>query len=714
MKRSARLTSILLCSALFCLLAALIPSTTFSGASGHVALQDIWQRVEDVGVYEYQTEVIQTAHPLPILANVGLHSTETHVYIQGNVNRPEQRLSMAMWDGKYAVTEQTADDIPLQQIAHSLNDGIDGTTAWVVPQNSVFVRVEGEDAYGKVGQYGEWQPLEDRDTTQLFAPGKDLLGYLSGATNVHREPSEEDSSTRYTFQVDGEAFARFMNEKWQEDASTTLPVGMRVDMAKQYAKMTGSGTIWVDEHSLPQRQEINVSFPHPYNQETVSAIVRTSFSNWQLDDQQHAWFALPQWNEDQYRQTGFSLALIGLFLGMMAMLASRWQSRRVYLAVSLSIIMVIVSTPLIRGLQVSAFAHEQQTKQEKHQQQEEAHEILQQVEAEMMVTPGVDPHTDPLLAHRTLAAAISANAANGHSGVIPLDGAPLAAQTTDWLQPASRDSDGDGLSNDDERSRGTNPYGSDTDGDGLSDGQEVLQLGTDPTNVDTDSDGISDRTEVQGFRYSYKDWYLNPLDPDSNKDGLSDGIECAELQDVQFDLDKNKSVLNTAVNVSGKACPDTDGDRKPDVWDDDNDNDKLSDRIDESPIKLVAEGIEGGMPTGFKKKTLDFKLENVTPGKSTFVDFQLRPENPDHLFYAMNVLDWPSGDRAGQVQRVHDTTFRDLNNASSPTEANGDMRLVPMLEIEIPYQQGNAWSPHQVQRGSRCLPAAQRRYEGLA
>ena len=43
----------------------------------------------------------------------------------------------------------------------------------------------------------------------------------------------------------------------------------------------------------------------------------------------------------------------------------------------------------------------------------------------------------------------------------------------------------------------------------------------------------------------------------------------------------------------------------------------------------------------------------------TFVDLQLRPTNPAHLTYAFNVLDWPSGDAEGQVQRVLDTTFAD-------------------------------------------------------
>jgi len=59
----------------------------------------------------------------------------------------------------------------------------------------------------------------------------------------------------------------------------------------------------------------------------------------------------------------------------------------------------------------------------------------------------------------------------------------------------SDDADGDGLLNDDEVIRGTNPRAFDTDGDGLSDGIEVA-LKTNPLLTDTDGDGISDGEEV--------------------------------------------------------------------------------------------------------------------------------------------------------------------------------------------------------------------------
>lgn len=61
----------------------------------------------------------------------------------------------------------------------------------------------------------------------------------------------------------------------------------------------------------------------------------------------------------------------------------------------------------------------------------------------------------------------------------------------------------------------------DCDDDGLSNEVEINKLGTDPYAVDSDNDYISDKVEVQGFTFGGKQWYLDPLNPDSNGDGLA-------------------------------------------------------------------------------------------------------------------------------------------------------------------------------------------------
>lgn len=56
------------------------------------------------------------------------------------------------------------------------------------------------------------------------------------------------------------------------------------------------------------------------------------------------------------------------------------------------------------------------------------------------------------------------------------------------------DDDGDGISDADESSAGTDPVNQDTDGDGLSDGDEI-NSGTDPKEADTDHDGVNDKDD---------------------------------------------------------------------------------------------------------------------------------------------------------------------------------------------------------------------------
>ena len=112
--------------------------------------------------------------------------------------------------------------------------------------------------------------------------------------------------------------------------------------------------------------------------------------------------------------------------------------------------------------------------------------------------------------------------------------------------PTERDSDGDGLTDLEERRIGTSTSLRDTDGDGQTDYDEVRIFGTDPLfvsatltptappvdtsaslvtttnavaeNGDRDGDGLRDQDEVLNYK-------TNPDNPDTDGDGYPDGAE---------------------------------------------------------------------------------------------------------------------------------------------------------------------------------------------
>ncbi len=106
------------------------------------------------------------------------------------------------------------------------------------------------------------------------------------------------------------------------------------------------------------------------------------------------------------------------------------------------------------------------------------------------------------------------------------------------------DSDGDGLFDYEEIKLGTDPNNPDTDGDGISDGLEVNQYFLNPlkkdADTDTDSDELTNIKEVDIYK-------TNPLNPDSDFDGITDGDEA-----LIYQTDPNN--------------PDTDGDGIPDGY----------------------------------------------------------------------------------------------------------------------------------------------------
>ncbi len=102
------------------------------------------------------------------------------------------------------------------------------------------------------------------------------------------------------------------------------------------------------------------------------------------------------------------------------------------------------------------------------------------------------------------------------------------------------DADNDGLANEEEKTKGTDPLKSDTDGDGINDKVDVFAADKNEWR-DTDSDGIGDNidTDTDGDELTNQEemrqYGTNPLSSDSDNDGLLDKKE------VEIKTDPNKT-----------------------------------------------------------------------------------------------------------------------------------------------------------------------------
>lgn len=97
--------------------------------------------------------------------------------------------------------------------------------------------------------------------------------------------------------------------------------------------------------------------------------------------------------------------------------------------------------------------------------------------------------------------------------IVPSPGQPVVP-----VIPIEVDSDGDGLTDDNEANIGTNPLSPDSDADGLKDNEEVMIYNTKPLNPDSDGDGLTDYEEISVYG-------SDPLNIDSDSDSYSDGEE---------------------------------------------------------------------------------------------------------------------------------------------------------------------------------------------
>ncbi|MFV9507238.1 MAG: LamG-like jellyroll fold domain-containing protein [Oscillochloridaceae bacterium umkhey_bin13] len=561
-----------------------------------------WQAAQTRTGYHFDADLTQVTMPMATAANVGRSARTDRVLLRGQADLAANRLELRLWNDSGSLTD---------------------------PASGLELRVEQGRTLGRQGG-GEWRELGG--VTDSLAPQGDLLAYLAAVRNVRELGQEERagrSFTRYAFTLDGPQLAGYLRDQLEQQlhAAGELPPGTRLEVADGYARVEGTGELWVDSQGLPLRQILELRFPEQGG-ERVGATIVVDFSR--FGPSREFTLLTPE-------LTMSSLAIL-LGLTMMVGLMSFRNSHRLRVALAAALILATVGGPLLGNLRLRGFLDAQVAHAAERTAASEESDLVRTLR-ELSSGAQFDPQANPLTSPPPVAA-------------------PQAFDLTAVANP-NGDDDGDGLSNAVEAYLGTSSSTEDADGDGIPDGR------------DSDGDGIDDYTEVYGFTLGGRTWYGDPLSRDSNGDGISDTQEW----------------LNDA---DGDGLPDdTDGDGVPDLFDRDNDGDGVPDRFDLSPQQV---GRPAGPDSFFnEQQPLRVNMRGLRPDTQILLDLQLRPADDEQLWFAQSVLDWPM-DRRGQYQDSDGATYADLARAEGripdPSEYNGDMKLIPMLEIRTPSSAG--------------------------
>jgi len=639
------------------------------------AVQQAWRNAHAAGGYHFATQIAQITYPAPALVNVGRSSRRDELYLTGEAHLPPE-LTPVSWAS--ASGSQRSLHMTLWQHGGSILNPADG----------IEIRIEGDQAHGRQGQ-GPWQEIDD--FSGAFAPGQDLMGYLAGATNIREVPRErfgdtggrdEDPDhalrvTHYVFDVDGPDFADYLRDQLEAyyRQRGELPMGLSLESPREFQAVTGEGTLSIDDRGLPRRLTVHLVYPPRRDGQRIEAHITTDFSRFvspelatsiAFAEHPGAWLTttlrLPQ-NRASWGWLGQRALLAAASLGLLASVVFYRRSRYVYTVVALAMIVAMVLGPVLQGHHVHAFSQGLAEKRAEQEKRDDEMEVARQ-QRESFLTTDWDPHQDPL---------------EETAGRVSIPDRQPATGTSHAPSPASRHL----LVAADDDDETFDPAGDD-DGDGLSNLAEK-RLGTDPNNDDTDGDGITDDAEVRGFQaLDGTMYYLDPLSPDTNGDGLTDGMECPQLVRTGTDV---LSPVGVCQNTDADLEDAADLPRVPDAFDTDNDNDGVPDKVDLSPFSAV-----GSVQSTFgRNKPLALTLEDLQAGEPVLLDLQVRPQDPDHLAYALNVLDWPTGDNDGQIQRVLDNTFGTHLTTEQlgrdPSAQNGEVRLVPMVEMRLTGRQ---------------------------
>ncbi len=629
------------------LFGARLAATYAQEPTAEQVVRQAWELAQKSGRYDFRSVVEQTTYPRPSITNGGAQPSVQNVALEGQLDAIEEELALTVWN-----------DV-------SFN-----------PDTGVAVRVQNGNAYSRRGQ-NEWQEVDG--LTDLIVPGGDPLGFLAGLKNVTVGTTRttpiadaaptEGTATQYLFDLDGPAFATYMQAQLERQLREQgkLPPGMQLSMADAYRTMTGTGELWLNEAGLPIQMALDADFPAQGEQERVTVTITSTFFNYDMErlglattsfvESPLVWFAGRVSAAGAVRKPLLlSTMALSLFVIAAALLIIRyWQTQVFYRILACFLIVSMLFSPLLKDVHASNFFDEQQAQQEAAKAQREEAEAVSAAQRARH-TSSWKPNEDAISQRQ--GSILSNRANNSH-----------------LLQTDGPDSDGDGIADEEELNYWeTDPNNADSDGDGLPDGQEAYVVGTAPALKDSDGDGLADGLEVAGFASGDQHWYLDPMASDSNNDSVTDGLECTVWLEATANYDPNAS------------CPDSDGDGVPDLFDEDNDGDGVVDREDMNPESHGDQIFDAHNP-------FSFRIDNLEIGRPVYVDLQFRPTDPSRLSFFNSVLDWPTGDTQGQLTRSLDTTWATTTipelRSDAANAGNGDVRVIPVLEIVIPGAEGH-------------------------
>ncbi len=432
------------------------------------------------------------------------------------------------------------------------------------------------------------------------APDGSFAGYLHAATHiVERSDPNFPNYTIYQFELDGNAFGAYLAEQMRAN----LPANQQyrgVVPARTATLMNGVGEVWLDADGILRRQILDVTMPELNEQYGSQSHIVIDY---QYGDETSAIRGLPDAVVPLVQavvdcRSGDPCGMVETFT-QTRLLTSQSTYQLLLVLITIGFVTLLLRRP--RSLRVT----------------------LPIFLAFLMVV-------NPILPLVASAASEDMPQPQSLLDALNLNNTAVSDSSVRNTQHAIRNTM-PALLNDDNSACGvSDDRDTDTDEDGLSDFVENC-LGTSPYLTDTDGDQLGDMLEVTGFVFTDTQnipttYYSNPLEADSNFDGQSDLSEWARPYGTADKWDM-------------------DGDDKPNLWDTDDDGDGVSDSIDLDPA--------------YTTDYLDlFRMtlyDNQEIEGYQIVEFQVQPEDHEHLRYTTHVLDWPY-DAAGTIQDIDGST----------------------------------------------------------